>query len=187
MPASCQVKLLRAVEEREVLPVGSTEPVEINVRVIAATNKILSNEIEEGRFREDLYYRLNVVGIHLPPLRERKEDIPSLVSHFMKKYNIEMGKEWAARLMGLGFAVYSPHSDGGVVGRTQLTLQQVYDMSKAILAKCDAMFVMPNSHGSPGTQAEIVFCKEHGIRVFHDIEALCAWNHDELAMEGQPA
>jgi two-component system response regulator PilR (NtrC family) len=93
MPASCQVKLLRAVEEREVLPVGSTELVDINVRVIAATNKILSNEIDEGKFREDLYYRLNVVGIHLPPLRERKEDIPSLVSHFMKKYNLEMGKE----------------------------------------------------------------------------------------------
>ncbi|MDO8303933.1 MAG: sigma-54 dependent transcriptional regulator [Sedimentisphaerales bacterium] len=92
MPTTCQVKLLRAVEERQILPVGSTEPVAIDLRLIAATNKNLLNEIKHGRFREDLYYRLNVVGIHLPPLRERKEDIPKLVRHFINKYNAEMRK-----------------------------------------------------------------------------------------------
>jgi two-component system response regulator PilR (NtrC family) len=92
MPMSCEVKLLRAVEHKQIIPVGSTEPVDIDVRLIAATNKDLINEIKEGRFREDLYYRMNVVGIHLPPLRERKEDIPLLVEHFIKKYNAEMGK-----------------------------------------------------------------------------------------------
>lgn len=92
MPMSCQVKLLRAVEQRQILPVGSTEPVDIDLRLIAATNKDLLDEIEKGRFREDLYYRMNVVGIHLPPLRERKEDIPLLVEHFLSKYNAEMGK-----------------------------------------------------------------------------------------------
>jgi DNA-binding NtrC family response regulator len=95
MPMSCQVKLLRAVEQRQILPVGSTTPVEVNLRLIAATNRNLAQEIEEGRFREDLYYRLNVVGIHLPPLRERREDIPLLVRHFVKKYNAEMGKHCA--------------------------------------------------------------------------------------------
>jgi len=74
MPANCQVKLLRAVEERRITPVGSTEPVDIDLRLIAATNKILQHEMKAGRFREDLYYRINVVGIHLPPLRERRED-----------------------------------------------------------------------------------------------------------------
>lgn len=93
MPLSCQVKLLRAVEHRQIIPVGSTEPVDIDLRLIAATNKDLSEEIKIGRFREDLYYRMNVVGIHIPPLRERKEDIPLLVEHFIKKYNAEMGKQ----------------------------------------------------------------------------------------------
>lgn len=93
MPMSCQVKLLRAVEHRQITPIGSTESVNIDLRLIAATNKELPEEIKAGRFREDLYYRMNVVGIHLPPLRERREDIPLLVKHFIKKYNAEMGKQ----------------------------------------------------------------------------------------------
>jgi transcriptional regulator with PAS, ATPase and Fis domain len=93
MPMSCQVKLLRAVEQRQITPVGSTETVDIDLRLVAATNRNLSEEIKAGRFREDLYYRMNVVGIHVPPLRERKEDIPLLVEHFIKKYNLEMGKQ----------------------------------------------------------------------------------------------
>jgi two-component system response regulator PilR (NtrC family) len=93
MPMSCQVKLLRAVEDRQITPVGSTESVDIDLRLMAATNRNLPEEIKAGQFREDLYYRMNVVGIHLPPLRERKEDIPLLVEHFVKKYNTEMGKQ----------------------------------------------------------------------------------------------
>lgn len=92
MPTSCQVKLLRAVEDKQVLPVGSTEPIDVDLRLIAATNKNLKSEIKSGNFREDLYYRINVVGIHLPPLSERKEDIPELVSHFVVKFNTEMGR-----------------------------------------------------------------------------------------------
>lgn len=92
MPMNCQVKLLRAVEHGQIMPIGSTEPVEIELRLIAATNRDLLHEIKEGQFREDLYYRLNVVGIHLPSLRERREDIPLLVKHFVDKYNAEMGK-----------------------------------------------------------------------------------------------
>jgi DNA-binding NtrC family response regulator len=95
MSMGCQVKLLRAVEQRQILPVGSTTPVDINLRLIAATNRELTQEIKEGRFREDLFYRLNVVGIHLPALRERREDIPLLIRHFVKKYNAEMGKHCA--------------------------------------------------------------------------------------------
>ncbi|MDD5458029.1 MAG: sigma-54 dependent transcriptional regulator [Phycisphaerae bacterium] len=94
MPMNCQVKLLRAVEQRQILPVGGTEPIDIDLRLISATNKDLLKEIKAENFREDLYYRINVVGIHLPPLRERKEDIPLLVEHFIKKYNFEMGKNF---------------------------------------------------------------------------------------------
>lgn len=88
-----QTKLLRVLQEREVMPVGSTKPRPVNVRIIAATNKILEDEIEAGHFREDLYYRLAVVPIHMPPLRERIGDVPLLVDYFLKKYSALLGKE----------------------------------------------------------------------------------------------
>jgi two-component system nitrogen regulation response regulator NtrX len=82
MSMAAQAKVLRALEEGIVMRVGGSKPIEVDVRVIAATNKNLEEEIEQGRFREDLFYRLNVVPIHIPPLRERREDIPMLVGHF---------------------------------------------------------------------------------------------------------
>lgn len=87
-----QLNLLRVLQEREFHRVGGEEPIRVDVRVIAATNKNLEQAVREGSFREDLYYRLNVISIHLPPLRERKEDIPLLVDHFVEKFNIESGK-----------------------------------------------------------------------------------------------
>jgi DNA-binding NtrC family response regulator len=92
MPAPTQAKLLRAIDQKEILPVGANEPVQVEARVLAATNKDLQKEVEQGRFREDLYYRLNVVSIRLPPLRERREDIPELVSHLLTKHARTLGK-----------------------------------------------------------------------------------------------
>jgi len=87
-----QMDLLRVIEQREFRRVGGTELIPIRSRIIAATNRDLQKAIAEGTFREDLYYRLNVISIHIPPLRERKEDIPLLVDHFLDTFNIEMGK-----------------------------------------------------------------------------------------------
>jgi two-component system, NtrC family, response regulator AtoC len=93
LPLPMQAKLLRAVQEREIERVGGSRPVPINVRLVAATNSDLKAAIKERRFREDLFYRLNVIPLQLPPLRERKEDIPLLANHFLYKYNHEFGKK----------------------------------------------------------------------------------------------
>jgi len=89
IPPSTQVKLLRVLEEREVVRVGGTAPIRVNVRVVAATNQPLRQLVEEGRFRSDLYYRLNVLSIYLPPLRERQEDIPLLVRRFVRQFSAQ--------------------------------------------------------------------------------------------------
>ncbi len=92
LPLATQAKLLRAIEQKEVMPVGANEPVAVNARILAATNKFLFREVEAGKFREDLFYRLNVVSIHIPPLRERREDIPDLVEFLLARQTRVLGK-----------------------------------------------------------------------------------------------
>jgi DNA-binding NtrC family response regulator len=96
LPLDMQVKLLRALQEGEVDPVGSKRSVKVNVRIVSATNRDLKKQVDEGRFREDLYYRLNVFPIDAPSLRERLDDVPALVEHFIRRFNIEEGKRVVA-------------------------------------------------------------------------------------------
>ena len=94
MPFGLQSKLLRAIEAKEILPVGSTQTITVDVRIIAASNQNLGEMVDQSRFREDLYYRLNVVNIALPPLRERREDIPGLVEYLVRRHNREMKRAY---------------------------------------------------------------------------------------------
>jgi len=93
LPKALQPKLLRVIQERKVQHLGGIKEIKIDVRIIVATNTILSDEVKKGRFRDDLYHRLNEFNINLPPLRERKEDIPILIKHFIQKYNQSLNKE----------------------------------------------------------------------------------------------
>ncbi|RMG59490.1 MAG: sigma-54-dependent Fis family transcriptional regulator [Deltaproteobacteria bacterium] len=93
VPLPSQAKLLRAIQEKKFIRIGGTREIEVDVRIIAATNKNLEEEVEKGRFRRDLYYRLNVYPIHIPPLRERREDIEPLARLFLENYSRKMGKE----------------------------------------------------------------------------------------------
>jgi len=92
LPPQLQVKLLRVLQDGEIRRVGEAKAIQIDVRIVAATVKDLVKEVNEGRFRDDLFYRLNVVPVHIPPLRERREDIPLLVTHFIKKHGLSLGK-----------------------------------------------------------------------------------------------
>ena len=95
MPYALQVKILRVLQEKCITRLGGTEPIPINARIVCATNKDLESLVREGKFREDLFFRLNVVRIHIPPLRERKDDIPLLCAWIIKKLNINMGRHFS--------------------------------------------------------------------------------------------
>ena len=95
MTPSMQVKFLRVLQEKEIMRIGDTSPIKVNVRFVAATNRDLKDEVDAGNFRRDLYFRINVVSLKIPPLSERKDDIPLLVQFFLDKYNSAMGKKVA--------------------------------------------------------------------------------------------
>jgi two-component system response regulator HydG len=126
-----QAKLLRAVEERKVVKVGSHRVITVDVRLVAATNRDLTEAIKEGSFRGDLFYRLNVVSLHIPPLRERKEDIPLLVDHFLQKYNSRIHKQ-SNQIKGVSpeaMEVFLHHDWPGNVRELENTVERLVVLS----------------------------------------------------------
>jgi DNA-binding NtrC family response regulator len=124
-----QVKLLRVLQHREVIPVGATDAIPIDVRLIAATNRELEEEIKAGRFRSDLYYRLNVILFHLPPLRQRKDDIPLLVDHFLHRIAVARGEE-PKQLDGLALEALQQYQWPGNVRELENALERAAILNK---------------------------------------------------------
>jgi two-component system response regulator AtoC len=156
-----QVKLLRFLEEKKIQRVGGTESIEVDVRIIAATNKDLLEEIREGRFREDLYYRLNVICISVPPLRERRGDVPLLVSHFINDYNKMLNKnirnyddkalavlldyDWPGNIRELRNVIERTAllSDGELITTADIPLEIAGIQGKPNMAQINAFDLMP--------------------------------------------
>jgi two-component system response regulator PilR (NtrC family) len=130
IPLSIQAKLLRFLQEREFRRVGGNEDQSVDVRVIAATNRNLEKEIEKGRFREDLYYRLNVIRMKLPPLRNREEDIPLLVNHFLEKFAEEQGKD-IRRVSSLALRVLCNYGYPGNVRELENTIERCVTLERS--------------------------------------------------------
>jgi DNA-binding NtrC family response regulator len=130
IPLSLQPKFLRAVQEREVTPLGASLPVAVDVRLIAATNRDLEAEVRQGRFRTDLFYRLNVVRIEVPPLRERPEDIPALIEHLVQRFSRQYGVE-QKRVTPEVLAHLTAHSWPGNVRELQNVIERAFALSAA--------------------------------------------------------
>jgi DNA-binding NtrC family response regulator len=124
IPPETQVRLLRVIQEREFTPLGDTTPRRVDVRIIAATNIDLKEAVKQGSFREDLYYRLAVVPIELPPLRDRREDILALAQHFIAKYNEENGRQVSAHLAPEVLALLEAYSWPGNVRELENTIER---------------------------------------------------------------
>jgi two-component system, NtrC family, response regulator GlrR len=139
MPLSIQAKLLRVLQEREFYPVGGERPLEVDVRVVVATQKDLEDQVKRGLFREDLFYRIHVIPIPLPPLRERKEDIPLLVEHFLRKYGQQMKKE-VRSLAPMALQKLMLHDWPGNVRELENTIEYAVAMTQQDTINEDSIF-----------------------------------------------
>jgi two-component system response regulator HydG len=139
MSPALQVKLLRALQEREVVPVGATDPVDIDVRIIAATNRDLEQEIRRGGFRSDLYYRLNVISLHLPPLRERPEDVQLLAEHFLARLAAEKHQDTPRTLTEAALSALQVYEWPGNVRELENALERAAILSKGDAVDVDAL------------------------------------------------
>jgi len=138
LPIDMQVKLLRAIQEKEIYRIGGIKPIKVDVRILAATNKNLKKMVEEGNFREDLFYRLNVFPIHIPPLRQRKADIVPLASFFLNKYNQKFGME--KTFLPAALSCFADYSWPGNIREMENTIQRILiNSNRDAISEVDVM------------------------------------------------
>ena len=192
-----QIKLLRVIQEKEFTPLGSTDPIKVDVRILAATNADLFQLVKEGRFREDLYYRLDVIKVALPPLRERKEDIPALAEHFFTLYCRENGKYLDAngrsimRFQPDAMQILMEHAWPGNVRELENVVERAVVLATEPMAPAD---VLPDSllqangirlhrgdSALPQDASLYEIVNDHERRIIIDRLEQCNWSQTEAA------
>jgi DNA-binding NtrC family response regulator len=170
-----QTDLLRVLQEREIVRVGSNQPITVDFRCVAATNKDLEKLIEEGKFRPDLYYRLNVFRIELPALRERRDDIPALVDHFVRKFSLAMNKK-ITRVAPSAMSLLQQQAWSGNVRELENAVERAMVVAQEPELR-DQDFVFKNNlpNGAPKTLEDIE--KAHILRILEQ----CGWNQTRAA------
>jgi two-component system NtrC family response regulator len=152
MSPSLQVKLLRVLQERTFERVGGNQPISVDVRIVAATNRDLSQAVEAGQFREDLFYRLNVVRIEVPPLSQRREDLPVLVAHFVKKYAAEVGRP-APQVDKAAMELIYSHAWPGNVRELENAIERAVILAGDSITPADLpLEIRPEERGAPSTE-----------------------------------
>jgi transcriptional regulator with PAS, ATPase and Fis domain len=146
-----QVKLLRVLQEREIIPVGGTNPIKVDVRLIAATNADLEKAVSHEKFRADLFYRLNVIPIHLPPLRKRKDDVPLLVNHFLKKYNERTSAETPKTISREAMEVLAAYAWPGNVRELENVIERAVILEESPEIKVESLPEKLRSRGEAHT------------------------------------
>jgi two-component system response regulator PilR (NtrC family) len=174
VPLPIQVKLLRFLQERTFRRIGSTEDISVNVKIICATNKDLENEVASCAFREDLYYRLNVIQIHIPPLRERKEDIPLLAHYFLNKYSRELNRK-VTRISEEAMKLLTGYSFPGNIRELENIIERavVLETSTAIMPESlpAELLTNPNrDHTTKNNFLNHVLLPDEGIRLEKFVE-----------------
>jgi two-component system response regulator PilR (NtrC family) len=164
VPQSVQVKLLRAIQEREIRRVGDTRDIKVDVRLIAASNRDVAKAVADGILREDLFYRLNVIPIQLPPLRERRDDIPLLAAHFVRKISSELGKSVKA-VSPEALAVLEGYRWPGNIRELENVIERALVLGSGDILEADAL--PPDLHQSRASQEVPVEIPTDGI----DLEA----------------
>lgn len=160
MPYDMQAKLLRALQEKKIVPIGGNEPVTFDVQVIAATNKDIVQEVEKGNFRRDLFYRLNIIHIYVPPLRERENDWRILVNYFMKKYN----SDGDMRLSREVIDIFSRYKWPGNVRQLENTIERMVIISnKAVIGRESVPNEILSNVAKPGDEEMFVVDNEKSL------------------------
>jgi two-component system response regulator PilR (NtrC family) len=169
LPVAMQVKLLRVLQERKVKPVGGITEREIDVRIVAATNRDLEAEVEKATFRQDLYYRLNVIQLRLPPLRERREDLPLLVDHFIRKFSAEHGRNVVGAAPEVMSALTMYHFPGNV-RELENMIERAVTLSTTDWLALDAFPNLAGLQGSPPATGPVSRLPEEGMDLEHHLE-----------------
>lgn len=149
MPLALQAKLLRVLQDKECSPIGSNEKYKLNIRVIAATNRSLADMVAAGEFRQDLYFRLNVVEIEVPPLRERREDIPLLIEYFLKQKNKSFGKSITGLSNGAANCLYAYSYPGNVRELINILEHAMVMCDNSVIEECHLPKAVQNPESSP--------------------------------------